>query len=167
MPPRWLPKSGGYIGIASEIVREPCCQHNLMTYIYVYIYRWHFKLFILHMCFVLGFVYGAENVSQLDPVCEESNTITQFAPPEIRKNHVEQFGIHSFRSSNRKIPLCLGISLKPVPGIWKELDESINDYEGTSARMPHSGHSDKKRTAEFVVRSRPWLTTIPASQSGS
>ena len=34
-----------------------------------------------------------------------------------------------------KISQCLGVNLKTVQRIWKELDESSDDYEGTSEHL--------------------------------
>ena len=60
----------------------------------------------------------------------------------------------------------LAISLRTEQKIWKQLDESNRDYEDKITSDPLSDRSDKKIIAEFLVRSRLWLTTNPASQSG-
>ena len=49
-----------------------------------------------------------------------------------------------------KILECLGVNLRTLQRIRKELDESNSDYEGAESRKPYSDGSDKNRTTEFV-----------------
>ena len=71
----------------------------------------HFKSLILRMRIVSGFVTCAPNKSHLHTVCEESNIMTKFTPPEIWKRHSVQLDIQH-RSANRKISACLGANLR-------------------------------------------------------
>ena len=52
------------------------------------------------------------------------------------------FGIH-VRRPNIKTSECLGVNLKTVQRIQKELDESNGDYKSMVAQKPHS---DKKKS---------------------
>ena len=46
--------------------------------------------------------------------------------------------------------MYLGVNLRTVQKIRKELDESNGDYEGRAARKPHCDRSNMKRTAGFL-----------------
>ena len=77
--------------------------------------------------------------------CEESSTMIPFTSPEIWKRYVVLFVIHA-GSSTTKISDCLVVNPKTEQRIWKELDESNDDYEGLPARKPHSTLYDKKNS---------------------
>ena len=86
--------------------------------------------------------------------------MTQFTLPEILKQHVELADIYdwSFNTnySNESIwgqylYTDLRLTPKTMQNLWKELDESNGDYEGTAAWKSHSDRPDKKRTPEFVA----------------
>ena len=49
-----------------------------------------------------------------------------------------------------KISECLGVNLRTVPRIQKELDDSNVDYVGRVGWKIYFGYSDKKRNPEFV-----------------
>ena len=49
-----------------------------------------------------------------------------------------------------KISQCLGVNLRTVQRIQKELDESNGDYKDMAAWKLHFDHSDEKITPEFV-----------------
>ena len=57
------------------------------------------------MRFVSGFASWAANRNQFGTVCEESNTMTQFNPPEIWKQFAVLLGIHA-GSTNIKLSEC-------------------------------------------------------------
>ena len=59
--------------------------------------------------------------------------MTQFTHPEIWKQHAVLLAIHA-RSSNAMISDCLGISLRTVQRIQKDLDEFNDDYKGAAAQ---------------------------------
>ena len=67
--------------------------------------------------------------------------------------------IHA-RSSNTKISQCFCISLRTVQRIPKELEESNSDYECTTARKPHSNHSEK-RTPKYVDEIQTMIDNNP------
>ena len=48
---------------------------------------------------------------------------------------------------------CLGVNLKTVQMIRKELSQSNGDYKGTAAWKPHSNRPNKKKKTNFLVRS--------------
>ena len=93
----------------------------------------------------------------MSSVCEESSTMLQFTPSGIWKCHVVLFDIY-VRSSNVKISECLGINLRTLLMIRKELDE------GTTVRKPHSDRSDKKSSLE-IVGDIPAMTDNDPSKS--
>ena len=45
--------------------------------------------------------------------------------------------------------LCLGVNLRTVQKIQKELDKSIDDYEGMAALKPHFVHFNKKKNSQI------------------
>ena len=63
--------------------------------------------------------------------------MTQFVPPQTWTRHAVLPGIRT-RSPNRNISECLGVNLRTVQRIQKELGESNADNEGTAARKTHS-----------------------------
>ena len=120
-----------------------------------------------HGCalFVTGLVYWAANYSQLGTVCVKSRTMTQFMPTKISKRHAILFGIHGGRS-NTNISEYLGVNLKIVRRIRKELErvqwwlQSFQQLRSLTLII-----LIRKELANFLVRSRPWSTSIPGSQS--
>ena len=65
----------------------------------------------MHSFHLFQVLSPVQKTSLLDTVCEENNTIMQFLPLEIRKQHTVLFGIHA-KSTNTKISECLGVNLK-------------------------------------------------------
>ena len=49
-----------------------------------------------------------------------------------------------------KISQCFGVNLKTVQRIWKELNKSNGDTEGTAALKTRTDRSSKKRTVKLV-----------------
>ena len=68
-------------------------------------------------------------------------------------------GIQS-RSFNMKISECLGVHLRTMQRILKELDKFNDDYKDIAIQKPNSDHSDKKRT-EFVGEIRAMIDNDP------
>ena len=120
--------------------------------LYIYIYKFkvlwinccHFKWLILHMSLfqILSTVLQTR-VSWALSVWKA--LWGQFTPPDIWKQQTVLLVIYA-ESSNTKISECLGVTLRRMYRIWKELDEYNGDYKGTAAWKPHSNHSSKKRT---------------------
>ena len=58
-----------------------------------------------------------------------------------------------------RISECLGINLRTVQKIWKELDEFNSNYKITAAQKPHS---DLKGTSEFVGETQAIIHEDPS-----
>ena len=97
------------------------------------------------------FVYCAVNWSQSSNVYEESTTMTQFTPLKIWKLYAILHGIH-FGSPDMKISRCLGVNMRTMQRIWKEMDEFNGCYENMLVEKSHFDRSDKKITPGFVCK---------------
>ena len=60
-----------------------------------------------------------------------------------------------------KISECLGVNLRTVQRIRKELDESIDDDKGTVSRKPDCNRPDQKIT-EFVSKIHAMIDNDPS-----
>ena len=70
-------------------------------------------------------------------------------------------------SPNKNIKECLGVNVRSVQRIRKEIGESNGDYGGMAARETHSLLVlIRKKLPNSFVRFRPWLTSIPRNQCG-
>ena len=67
--------------------------------------------------------------------------MTQFITPEIRNGML--YWSYSCWNLQYKDFRVLGVNLRTVQTIQKELDESYVNYEGTAGRESHSGRLDK------------------------
>ena len=75
---------------------------------------------------------------------EKICSIIQFTSPKKRKRHAVLLGIID-ETTTMKISVCLGVNLKKMQMIRKELNESDGDYEGMVSRKPHSGVCDSHK----------------------
>ena len=103
--------------------------------------------------FAPGFTDCTTNQSQFGYVCKESSNITQFTH---RKSDIYA------GDSNMKISQCLGVNLRTVQKIWKELEESNDDYEDIAGWKLHTDSSDKKRIPEFVCKIQAMTDNDPS-----
>ena len=148
-------------------------QPNLFIYIYIYIYVcvcvcvwWlnccHFELSILYMrllCFRF-FLLSSKLESGRHYLWGKKHydVINSSENLEMVCCTVQ----HSCRKPSIKISQCLGVNLRTVQRIPKELDESSSDYEDTVVLKSHSDRPDKKRNPEFVGEIHTMIPNDPS-----